>query len=148
MFDDIYEEFLEELKDNYKSFTIRYEGKGISLNDFYSQQHWSVRDKIVKKYKPMFRDLLTKELGSLELGQAERLDEFVLILEFWSRHDTDNIVGLEKVFMDALKQNDRKGKEQDGWVIDDHKKYYKFFGIKPNDSFKNNEFVFHLIKLK
>lgn len=116
------------------SYTLRYKGKGVSLNNFYSAGHWSKRHSLKKKFTPIFKDIFDKKL------KGEFLNEFALVIFYNSRHDPDNVTGLEKLFMDSLRSF--------GYVTDDSKKYYKLFCVIPDESLETNEFNFLLIKLK
>lgn len=145
--EDIYTGFIEKLLDNYKSYTITYKGKAISLNDFYSSSHWHKRSSIKKKFKPLLRELISKEIGS------DFLEEWALIIEYNSRHDPDNVTGMSKLLVDALRPDSNRYKDESwfkgsAWVADDSKKFWKFFSIKPNLNLDMDTFIFTLIKLK
>lgn len=122
-----------EVKEFEECFNVLYEGQGVSLNKFYSQGHWSVRNNIKNKYKPIIT-LLLKE------AKVPKMDEFGLVIEYNSRHDPDNVTGMEKLFVDSMKEN--------GLIIDDHKKYYKFYCVTPNLELANNTFIFKIYKIK
>lgn len=117
------------------SYSFRYEGRGVSLNQYYSQQHWTQRARIKKEYAKKAESFIDPVLDSDVL-----LNEFMMIIRYNSKHDPDNVSGFEKVVMDRLKER--------GNIIDDSKKYYKLFCIIPDDSLKHNEFIFNLIKIK
>lgn len=118
---------------DYDIYSLTYNGQLISLNKFYSGGDWRVRNGIVKKYHPIFKDLIkTKDIP--------RMEEFGLLIEYNSRHDPDNITGTEKLFMDAVKEM--------GIVEDDSKKYYKLYSVYPNLSLKTNTIIFNLVKFK
>lgn len=112
-----------------KIYKIVYQGKGISLNDYYSAGHWSKRHNLKKKYNPIFEELIENA------GVAE-LNQFSLIIAYNSRHDVDNVTGLEKIFMDTLK-NMR--------VKEDDKRYYRGFMVFPDETLETNTFEFYLI---
>ena len=114
------------IKDVYK---FVYTGKGVSLNEFYSQGHWSRRSKIKNKYKAIFEKML-------EGGKIEWMDQFSLLILYNSRHDPDNVTGMEKVFMDTLKGD---------YITDDNKKFYRGFAIFPDESLPTNTFEFYLL---
>lgn len=121
-----------EILKNKEQISIVYEGKGVSINDFYSQGHWTKRNKIKKEYKPIFSKLINSS------GIPE-MDSFAIIIEYNSRHDPDNVTGIEKLFVDTLKD--------EGRIIDDSKKYYKFYGVTPNLELKSNTFIFNIYNL-
>lgn len=121
-----------------KIYTIDYEGKGVSLNQFYDGRHWTHRDKLKKKFIPLFRGLLEKEM------KDDRMHEFGIIMLYNSRHDTDNIVGIEKLFVDSL----RDTADFEGWVNDDSKNYYKFMMVIPDNTLVHNTYKFLVVKIK
>jgi hypothetical protein len=121
--------FFDRYKDVEDVYKIVYSGKGVSLNDYYSAGHWSKRSKLKNTYKPIFEKLL-------EESNTRRMHKFSLLLRFNSRHDTDNITGLEKLFVDTV-----KGK----YVVDDTKKYYRGYMVFPDESLPVNTFEFYLI---
>jgi hypothetical protein len=110
---------------------ICYNGKGVSLNDYYSSSHWSARHSLKKKYLKLLFPLMDKELSK------DMIDKFGLYIFYNSRHDPDNVVGTEKIFMDMLKTHF-------GVIIDDSKKYYKSLSIIPDDKLETNTFEFYL----
>lgn len=123
--------------------TITYQGKGVSLNKFYSQGHWGTRSAIKKKFRKIFDELF------VESKDLVWMDQFALVIYYNSRHDLDNVVGMEKVFMDALKrETDKQGRLiRKGYVEDDNKKFYKGMVILPDTDLPTNTFEFHLIDL-
>lgn len=126
-----------------KVVRITYQGKGVSLNKFYSQGHWGTRSAIKKKYRAIFDQLFheSKDLIWME--------EYALIIFYNSRHDLDNVTGMEKVFMDALKQEtDKSGiVVRHGYVKDDDKRYYKGMVIVPDPELPMNTFEFNILDL-
>lgn len=137
IFNEAYYKFLSECEESFNIYEIDYKGKGISLNDFYSSSHWRTRHNIKTKFKPLFKGLIREVL------EYKSIKKFALVFEYNSRHDTDNVTGTEKLFVDALKED----KSGDGWVIDDAKKYYKMYLVKPNEELEKNTFRFKLIDL-
>ena len=128
---------MERMKIFKKKFIIDYSGKGVSLNQFYDGRHWTHRDKLKKHFIPLFRSLIEAKVGK------ERMTHFGIILLYNSRHDTDNVVGIEKLFTDSLRDTDNF----EGWVPDDSKEYFKFFLIAPDNSLYHNSYRFILIKI-
>lgn len=122
---------------------ITYTGPGVSLNKFYSQGHWSTRSNIKKKYRKIF-DKLTSTNSKMRW-----MDRFSLIIFYNSRHDLDNVVGMEKVFVDSIKREyDKETGEvlRPGFIHDDSKKYYRGLSIFPDENLPNNTFEFILIE--
>lgn len=120
---------------------VTYTGKGVSLNQFYSQGHWSARSNTKKKYRKIFDKLLENN------KRMRWMNKFSLIIFYNSRHDLDNVVGMGKVFIDCLKREvDREGNvTREGFVYDDSKRYYKGLGIFPDEKLPINTFEFILI---
>jgi hypothetical protein len=127
-----------------KAVRIRYQGKGVSLNKFYKQGHWSTRSQLKNEYCKKF-DVLFAEKEELTWMKS-----FYLIIFYNSRHDVDNVVGMGKVFVDALKRTtDKEGNiVREGYVAEDDKKHYKGLGIIPDDSLPYNTFDFILLEPK
>lgn len=124
---------IEIFSNDYETYTVEYNGKGVSLNQYYSQGHWSQRHGIKKKYKPEFEELI-EEVG------IPKMTEFGLVIYYNSRHDPDNVIGFEKIFMDCLKEMEL--------IPDDSKHYYKFCAVIPDLDLPNNTFLFNLQKIK
>jgi hypothetical protein len=133
-------EFLQGIGILGKVVEIEYQGQGASLNDFYSQGHWSKRSQIKKKYRAIFDVLLSE-------SRAEWMAQFYLVIFYNSRHDVDNVIGMEKVFVDALKRDvDKEGNVlREGYVADDDKRYFRGVAVFPNENLPKNTFQFLLI---
>lgn len=124
---------------------IVYRGKGVSLNQFYSQGHWGTRSALKKKYRKIFDELF------IHSRNLRWVDKFSLVVFYNSRHDVDNVTGMEKVFVDALKKEvDKKTKEvvREGYVPEDDKRFYKGMSIFVDDSLPTNTFEFIIIEHK
>lgn len=111
-----------------KEIKVTYNGKGVSLNSYYSQGHWSKRQNIKKKYSAIFSVLLS------ELNTQTRFSEFVIYVFYNSRIDPDNVGGIEKVFTDTLRR--------EGFVADDNKKYCKGIYFIPDTSLEKDTYEF------
>jgi hypothetical protein len=118
-----------------KSYKFVYNGQGISLNAFYSSNHWSGRTKILKQYHPIFHKLIEEQLPK------ENIKAYSLIIFYNSKHDPDNVIGTGKVFVDVLRGNSGGFK----YIEDDTKEYCKFVGIVPDESLRHNTFEINLI---
>jgi len=112
-----------------KNYRITYCGKGVSLNQYYTAKHWTTRAKLKNTYKDIFVDLLSK-------SDIAPMTKFVIVLFFNSRHDTNNVIGLEKIFSDTLKEQ--------GYIVDDNKKFYRGLMIFPDEDLKMNTFEFNV----
>ena len=113
---------------------IVYVGKGVSFNTIYSQGTWYTRSSIKKKFRKIFTTLL------LENKDIRFIDKYVIDVRYNSRHDPDNIVAMEKMFIDTL----RGGDGQKAYIKDDSKKYCKGVILRPDETLKTNTFVFTL----
>ncbi len=127
-----------------KVVKIRYQGQGVSLNKFYKQGHWSSRAALKNEYGAKF-DKLFEEAEDLAW-----MESFYLVIFYNSRHDVDNVVGMGKVFVDALKRTfDTEGNVvRPGYVAEDNKKFYKGLAIFPDNSLPRNTFDFILLEPK
>jgi len=130
---DYIEGMLGSLKDEgYKIYRYTYSGTGVSTNQYYNAGHWTQRHKIKNKYKPILLDLIGNSL------KGEFLDKFGLIIIFNSKHDTDNVVGFGKIFVDVLK-------DELEVITDDSKHYYQLCATVPDPTLPHNTFEFVLI---
>lgn len=113
--------------------SFKYNGPGISLNKFYIQGHWTKRQGIKNELRSKFEVILKPAIGKIFF------DKFYLLVFYNSKHDVDNIVGMEKVFTDTLK---------DLIVKNDSKTYYKGMLIMLDETLPKNTFEFVLIEAK
>ena len=119
---------------------IRYQGRGVSFNAIYSSGTWYTRSRIKNQYGAIFAELI-------EANEDLRwMDKYVIDLSYNSRHDPDNVVAMEKVFVDTMKQErDKEGNiEYEGYFHDDSKHYCKGVILRPDDSLPYNTFKFVL----
>lgn len=117
-----------------KVTSILYEGKSLSLNSFYVGGHFSRRAKIKKEFKGYFNILFEKAKG------LRFMDKFFVVMYCNNRLDTDNNIGLEKVFMDTLNEL--------GYIKDDNKKYFKALFIFTDGNLPSNSTEFVLYEIK
>lgn len=113
--------------------TIEYQGKIPSLNDIYGSKHWKTRYNASQKYHLIFDTLFKKAKLKKHKGQ------FKISILYNSRHDVDNIVGVEKYFTDALVE----GK----YVVKDDKRYFRGLKIDPEETLPKNtvRFTIHYL---
>ena len=111
-------------------YTISYQGQGVSLNQFYSGGHWSIRNKLKTKYHAIFKELL-------DASDVKKVNQCSLLMFFNSRHDVDNVVGLEKLFMDTIKGE---------YLKEDDKRFYKGLMIFHDDKLPTNTFEFIILE--
>jgi len=117
-----------------------YNGKAVSLNDFYSQGKFYKRHEIKKKYKAIFVPMI-EDCG------MEPIEKYILTCYYNSRHDVSNVVGMVKMFEDTLAgdKNRRMGSdyyESKRYIPDDSKYYCKGIQIYPDLDLPNNCFKF------
>lgn len=130
------------------SYTIRYEGQGVSTNAFYSgaggRNGWRMRSALKTKYSKIFTTLLN------ESDLPEWMDEYMVVVFYNSKQDPDNVVGgLLKIMLDNLKQERLKGTViKKGWVYDDSKAYLKGVASFPDTALPNNTFEIQILHLK
>lgn len=121
-----------------KKWEVVFAGKGFSLNDFYSQGHFSKRQDIKNKYASKFRLLMDKAgVGCME--------KYKLTCIYNSRHDPSNIAGMVKVFEDTMAGNKNRKTGQYKFpplIKDDSKIQCKGIYIEPDLDLKLNVFKF------
>jgi len=110
----------------------KYQGQGVSTNDYYNSGGWWKRNKLKNDYKPIIVDLIKDSL----LGK--KLDQFGLIIFFNSRHDTDNVIGFGKIFVDVLK-------DELDILVEDNRHKYKLCACVPDLTLPMNTFEFIVI---
>ena len=115
-----------------KKYEIVYNGKMISLNDFYSGKHWSARHKAKIKYRDIF-DILLLE------ARIKKMKEYRIEMRYNSRLDADNCITALKFLNDSLKKK---------YVPEDDPRYFKGFSIDIDKRLKLNTYVFDIIQLK
>lgn len=110
-----------------------YQGEGLSLNKFYSQGHWRTRQNAKTEYREIFDKIIAAS------GKKFFFERFYMLIFYNSRHDVDNVIGMEKVFTDCLK----------GVIIkNDGKVNYKGLMIFYDESLPKNTFEFVLLEAK
>lgn len=116
-----------------KVITVRHEGKGLSINQFYLQGHWKRRSDLKNEFKGIFEALFAKH------EELEWMDEFMLILFFNCRMDTDNTSGMIKIFVDTMKGR---------FIANDTKKHFPSTAMVYDPELPINTYEFVLLKLK
>lgn len=127
--DDCVSDVFSRYRDVQNVFKVVYNGKGVSLNDYYSAGHWSKRSNLKNKYKKIFNDLF-------DTAELEHMNKYSIIIRYNSRHDVDNVTGLEKIFVDTLRET---------WVREDNKKYYRGYMVFPDEKLPKNTFEFYIV---
>lgn len=113
-------------------YEIYYRGRTFSLNDLYSQSHWTKRSNLKNEFKGLF-------LEELQKSDTSFCHQFYLIIFYNTKHDPDNIVGMSKIFVDTMKGI---------YVPDDNKKYFKGLLIFPDASLPSGSVDFIIVKQK
>lgn len=125
--------------------TLSYKGPSVSLNKFYSQGHWGTRSAIKKKYRKIFDEIFSQS------PDLRWMDQYFLVIYYNNRCDCDNVTGMEKVFIDSLKQEKDKvtGEvSRVGFVPEDDKRYYRGMCIFPDEELPYNTVEFNLYEKK
>ena len=117
-----------------REWIVSWEKDVVTLNKVYSSPHWTVRSKLKQKYHTMFNDLLSE----LE-KPSEPIQIFGVELLVNSRQDIDNLVIMNKWFVDTLRE------EQ--WVADDNQSHFRKFVIKVNNNQKKDLYVLRLFEI-
>ncbi len=117
-----------------REWIVSWEKDVVTLNKVYSSPHWTVRSKLKQKYHTMFNDLLSE----LE-KPSEPIQTFGVELLVNSRQDIDNLVIMNKWFVDTLRE------EQ--WVADDNQSHFRKFVIKVNNNQKKDLYVLRLFEI-
>ena len=136
---------MSDLKDFFKTklnkvAEIKFKGKGVSFNAIYSAGTWHTRSAVKNKFKKIFRDLIEKN------EDMRWMDQYLLDVSYNSRHDPDNVIAMEKVFVDTLKRDVTKDGEvnYEGYIWDDSKRYCRGIVLRPDESLAYNTFKFVL----
>lgn len=136
---------MSELKDFLNSdltfvADIRFRGQGVSFNAIYSSGTWYTRSRIKNQYKEIFGKLILAD------KDLRWMDKYVIDLSYNSKHDPDNVVAMEKIFIDTLRQERDKEKNvtKKGYIYDDSKRFCKGVVLRPDESLPFNTFRFVL----
>lgn len=123
--------FLSRVKVIGKVISFTYRGPGLSLNKFYSQGHWTERNNAKQEFKGIFENILKQAKGKYYF------ERFYMVIFYNSRHDVDNVVGMEKVFVDTMKGD---------LIPNDGKVNYKGLMMFYDDTLPFNTFEFVIIE--
>lgn len=122
--------------------TVVYEGKAVSNNEYYASNNWRTRHGIKAKFSKIFNVLLSQ-------AGLPWMDKYAVMLFYNGRQDPDNLGGgFVKLFLDALKQERKKGQIiKQGWVYDDSPEYCKMVSTCYDYTLKPNTFEFVILEL-
>lgn len=123
-------EILESLKAVDSNIRIRYTGRIPSFNDIYESKHWKIRYSLSEKWHNVFLKLFKKH-------KIPKIGVFSLLVLYNTRHDVDNLVGVEKFFTDAL----TIGK----YIVNDNQKCFKSLHIIVDKELPKNTVDFIII---
>jgi hypothetical protein len=111
--------------------SITFKGSIPSLNSYAGGKNFYAKAKVIKDIKSDLRLLCIK-------AGFYKVDKFCIDVEFNSRHDVDNVVTIEKIFVDSLKGR---------YIEDDNKKYFRGLSIRPNEELPMNTFILSVISI-
>jgi hypothetical protein len=114
-----------------KTQSVTYQGKILSLNDYAGGKHWGAKEK----WKNPTKDFLLK---AMLIEGFTPVENFSVRVRFNSRHDIDNIIPLEKVFVDVLKGR---------YVPEDDKRFYRSLTIEYDPALPKSTFVLSLVEV-
>lgn len=123
---------LEALNIVKKVYKVKYKGKGVSVNDYYSSGHWNKRAAIKNAYKKIFHPLIKSTFKS------DIISTYCVVVFYNNNYDVDNVVGIEKIFVDELRGL--------GVTANDTKKYFKALIISEDSSLEKGTFEFLVCK--
>ena len=112
--------------------TLKYTGTGLSLNTFYASNSWYTRQQAKNDYKGRFQSAIN-ELSGITLNK------FYVVIFYNSKHDVDNVVGMEKIVVDSLRES---------VVYGDQPEYYKGLCIFYDKALPFNTFEILIIEEK
>jgi hypothetical protein len=112
---------------------VIYSGKIPSFNQMWAGMHWRARKKMADNYHLIFGSHLKTALKRKN-GPATA---FSIYIFYNSRHDPDNIMAIEKLFVDTL--------VKEKYVVGDDKKHYKSLVICPDETLPKNIVEFNIV---
>lgn len=114
-------------------YHFKWSGEHISLNEWYSAKHWTVRYDKKAHWSSVFKPLI-------EAQKLPKIGTYKIELIYNSRLDPTNTITMIKLFEDTLKDL--------GYIIDDNKHYCKEVKITPDFDKKNKEYEIILNVIK
>lgn len=112
---------------------INYFGKIPSFNQMWAGMHWRARKKMADNYHLVLGSAIK---NVLKKGN-EPANSFSIYIFYNSRHDPDNIMAIEKLFVDTLVRNK--------YVAGDDKTHYKSLVICPDSTLPKNTVEFNFV---
>lgn len=103
---------------------FEWDGKDISLNKWYSSQHWTIRNKAAKDWHSFFKKML--------ITPYQKFDAYTLTLEYNSRLDPSNCITMCKLLEDMM--------QKEKIISNDNKDNCKGIHIIPNLNMKKKSY--------
>ena len=115
-------------------WTFEWEKDVVTLNSVYSSANWRVRSNLKNKYHKHFEALIS------QYDKPENpIQSFGVKLLVNSRHDIDNLVIMNKWFVDTLREKE--------WVVEDNQKHFKKFVIEVEEDRPRNLYTIKLFEM-
>jgi Holliday junction resolvase RusA-like endonuclease len=107
----------------YREIIFQWKDNHVSLNQWYSGKHWTTRVKLKDKWMAFYEGLF---------NQYDKFcfDTFQIKVSHNTRLDIDNMIPTCKLCADFMKEN--------GWCIEDDKRYFKKLIIEVDDELPKN----------
>lgn len=106
------------------SLVFKWEGKDISLNEWYSSKHWTARNKAKMDWHNFFKQFITHPYPFFAT--------YTITLECNSRIDPSNLITLVKLCEDAMQEL--------GIIKNDSAEFCKGVHIIPNENMKRKSY--------
>lgn len=116
--------YLEKLSDDPKDIVIQWADKSISLNKWYSSEHWTKRAETKKEWKEFFFNLFPKPLPTI--------DKYFLTLKYNSRLDPSNTIAMVKLCEDTM--------QEFKMLQNDNKSFCRGISLIPDERMKGNTY--------
>ena len=107
-------------------YKLEYNGSIISINSAKSLSWRALKTK-VNKLEILLKNIIRK-------ANPPKFFKFEVEVEYWSKHDVDNIAFTVKCMIDQLVRENK--------LIDDNKEYWRKLTITANEELKNNTIIF------
>lgn len=116
---------------NPRKLVFSWSGKSVSLNQWYSSKHWSIRNKQAQEWHRFFNNFLISPIPFFE--------KYSIKMEHNSRLDNSNVIPMIKMAEDAI--------QRAGIIKDDTTKYGKSITIEFVETMKRGSFKLSFIEL-
>jgi hypothetical protein len=116
--------YLEKLSDDPNDIILQWADKSISLNKWYSSEHWTKRTAAKKEWKEFFFNLFPKPLPTI--------DKYFLTLKYNSRLDPSNAIAMVKLCEDTM--------QEFKMLQNDNKNFCRGISLIPDETMKGNTY--------